>query len=607
MRGTSLIEVLVALVIFVVGILSVVRMFPGGFLTIKHSENVTQADRLAQAELERWRNRAANLPAAILPWGWDAAAATYTVIPDTDPDDLYESLPGIPYPHYDANRFRRIHAEATKIPVPSSNDWGYGSVYVLAFTPVYWTVNANDGNSIEVYSGPMRRRPIPRSLAYLRIGSYSQYAIDYDDRDGTTEQAVIYLRPASYPRKYVISYSYWRSSGSTQLPELVSVVSDSINVPPGNLSDRYQAVDIPAPGGGAGLLRDTPGFLGIDRGSESLHRGFRDLTLVSNPTWNPDDPYEYMVKWDDRVGYASGVLLFNPYGYGYEEQTARGKEPLTAYIDYTVLDWHIIAEEREVTDGTAKLTLRFLKQIGQSHEYNGQPYPGLSPDLTGPSDPVLPLPYNVVAVDLDTGKTYTDPWTGGGAPPLQVNYKDGIVRFGNDPDTGQPLTGHSFRIHYMAEGDWALQPFKPFEVYRRTPAQPPSYREYFAGNDRIYFSQCYAGCTVALDLTFTANQPQGASVQRTITGDSYQISKEYVTIGGRRLCWIAPFGAAGSMLPERITNQYPAGTTFRIDSVSNVYGVSMGAKVIWRNPGRGFKAGRWKSRELQTCLVRAVE
>ncbi len=54
-RGTSLIEILTTLVILVIGILSVARMFSGGFVVMKRSENITLASRLAEGEFERLR------------------------------------------------------------------------------------------------------------------------------------------------------------------------------------------------------------------------------------------------------------------------------------------------------------------------------------------------------------------------------------------------------------------------------------------------------------------------------------------------------------------------------------------------------------------------
>lgn len=364
----SLIEVLAGLVVFLLGILSVVRMFPGGFFAVKHSENVTLANRLAQAELERWKSKAMNLPAGIL--GLDPTAPGYPVLLNIDPEDM-DVLPGLgpgvnAYYYSDVNKFRHIYAEATKIPapfpfvLPSSNTTEYRSVYILGFSPIAWnTSSTNVDDSILVYSGPMRRRHLPSNINYLVLRSYSEYAIDYDE-------AIVYVRPTpNYARNFVISYSYWDNANSVDNePRLVSVLSEPITILPGD----NQAL-VPAPGGAP--VRGLSGFMYIDYASESLHRKFDPLRPAD--VWSTEDPYQFKIDADNPVDRSLGVLAFNPNGYGYEEQTARGKEPLTAYIDYDVLDWHIIREERKIPESVSspndpdldvKLTLRFIKEAG---------------------------------------------------------------------------------------------------------------------------------------------------------------------------------------------------------------------------------------------------
>ena len=65
-RGTSLVEVLVVMVVLAVGIMTVIQMFPSGFRVIKAAESQTIATKLAQQEIERWKNMAANLPDGIM-------------------------------------------------------------------------------------------------------------------------------------------------------------------------------------------------------------------------------------------------------------------------------------------------------------------------------------------------------------------------------------------------------------------------------------------------------------------------------------------------------------------------------------------------------------
>ncbi|MCL6628042.1 MAG: hypothetical protein K6U00_00400 [Armatimonadetes bacterium] len=588
-NGISIIEVLVTLVVFVIGILAVVRIFPAGFRTVLHSEYATVADRLAQAEIERWKNRAVNLPAGIVPWDIDQDTGKYRVFSDFRPDDLGES-PAAKYPgenpryHSDVNKFRRVIAESTIIPAPVSTPSGRASVYVLGFSPIQY--DPTSLNDVAVYSGPLRRRPLPRNRSLLgaSLRGQSLYAIDYDDYDGDQEAAVLYVRAMQTQRSYRISYAYWMENGGSA--ELIPVVSQELILPPATdteLANGYQAINIPYPGNPSVNLSDVPGFIGIDRGSESVHRGFVNLTGTGTAFSN--DPYEFRVE-----NTAIGVLYFNPAGYGYEEQTARGKEPLTAYIDYTVLDWHIISEERRVadvvnspSDGNVKLSLRFIKQLGVTTEYDGTTYMGLA------QPPYGNLPYSVIAVDLADGTIYTDP--GGPNPAFVTLYKDGIIQFRPE------FAGHTFRIYYQAEGDWAIQTYKAYDVYTQTNSMPV-YREFFVGKGsplhmgKVFFSPCNAGATVAVDYKYTVD-----GEYRTIYGDSFKISLDTMGFGPNDVrCYVD--------LANRVQALHP-GRSVSIRDVSAAYGTSLGVRVIWHESGTALKAGRWRQKRLETSLIRA--
>jgi len=589
-RGVSLVEVLVALVVFLIGMMAVVRMFPGGFATMKHSENVTLASRLAQAEIERWKGRSSNLPAGILAWGESGTAGVFVVYTDVDPENVSESIPPGGYYFSDANRFRRVHAEATKIPVPSGTRWNGASVYVLGFSPVACSTADPNPDPILVYGGPMRRRALRRYLPDLGLRSYNEYAIDYDYSDGDSEAAVIYLRPAAFYREFVISYSYWKDSGPSSV-RMETVLGQSLEVAAG-----VSRVDITVGTEGA-LLADEIGFRGIDHRSESLHRQFQELPVTGGTVdWNLDDPYQFALA--DRL---AGVLAFNPLGYGYEELTTRGKEPLTAYIDYTVLDWHIIREERRLPDVfsspvdlDAKLTLRFIKKQGETAEFDGSTYAGLAPAFGLVSD--------VLAVDIETGDVYSENEAsfvpGTSRPAMQVNYKEGIIRFdplfpavrASNPDAVSPFAGRTFRIYYRADSDWAVQVFKAYDEYRPNNDASLNHRRYYVHDGIIYFPRCYAGCGVAVDYSYRLN---GEATDRYVSGEAYQISED---TGAYNLCYVDLVG--------RLRQLHGTGAVVDIRSISKVYGVSVGARVIWRESGRGFLAGRWRKVELQTYLTR---
>ena len=600
--GTSLIEVLVTFVVFLVGMVSVLRMFPGGFLSMRHTENATLAHRLAQTEIERWEGKTANLPSGILAWGEVAGSpGVNVVLTDVDPANLEDPLLPGGYYFSDANKYRRINSESTRIPVPTAANWNMGSVYVLGFSPIAWSNTTPNPDPIVIYGGEMRRKPFPRNVQNLQLKRYSEYALDY-------EHALLYLRPfRNRTRSFIITYSYWLESGTEML--LYPAVGVSVLVPPpssSELDDGYQIAGIPVPGG------VPPGNWGIDQGSDSLHREFDEIAAAD--VWNMEDPYEFKVL--DPVG---GVIAFNPLGYGYEELTARGKEPLTAYIDYTVLDWHIIHEERRLpdtfnsaADQDVKLTLRFIKKAGETMEPDGSTYQGLAsePPYSVTGSPLIP--YDVLAVDVETGDVYTQQSvTATGNPVFTVNYKEGIIRFDPSyvilspaPRPGEPgsspFQGKTFRIYYRAEGDWALQAFKAYDVYRRSYTPSLDHRQYYfyPSDGRIYFPRCYAGCTVAVDYSYRLdpNDPD-----RFITGEAYQISDDTALLPG------APAAYCYIDILQKLHEVNPGididPNTF-MRRIAKVYGVSVGTRVIWHETGKRLRAGSWRKVDLQTYLTR---
>ncbi|MHB0999320.1 MAG: type IV pilus modification PilV family protein [Armatimonadota bacterium] len=582
-NGTSIIEVLVAMVIFVVGILYVIRMFPGGFSSIKQTENSTVANRLAQSEIERWKSRAENLPSGILPIDPNIPGG---LLLNLDPEDMRAlSVPAGEVERYfsDVNKFRHVIGEFTKIPAPppSDDDWYKGAIYILGFSPVVYTNN----NPILVYSGPLKRQTLPVDTRWLTWMTNRDYAIDYDE-------GKIYIRKASYAREFLISYNYIDQSNGN--PRKIGL--SKIRIPVGAKTDTDpdpDVIDIMAPEPGTGNLVpviNIPGFGGIEPGSETLRRSFIDRTADKDAngdvSWNTFDPYEFVVQ--DSF---AGVLGFNPVGHSYEEITASGREPLKAYIDYDVRDWHIIRDEKKIPSAPAdpndqyikvRLSLNGIKIINTSN-YDGSEYTGLTPDM----------PYSVVAVDAENGRSYNEESLVDvvNVPAMQVNYKDGIIEF------HESLRNRTFTIFYQAVDDWAVQVYKSFDVFRRrfdVPADLESFGYdyyYLSDNGRVYFPRCYAGTTVAIDYTY---RPAGQTVQgKFVNGETFIISQDVDSATG--LCYV---DLVNKLADRGITGM-------EIAQTSKVYGVSLGARVIWRTSGKGLSSfWRWKKVDIQTYLTR---
>ncbi len=77
--GFTLIEVLVALVVLVIGIYAMLRIFPPGYSAIETSQQRTVAAQLAEAELNRWRLQPDAIPDAIVATDYTGALISATL------------------------------------------------------------------------------------------------------------------------------------------------------------------------------------------------------------------------------------------------------------------------------------------------------------------------------------------------------------------------------------------------------------------------------------------------------------------------------------------------------------------------------------------------
>ena len=113
-QGASLVEVLIALLILVIGILAIIRIFPGGFIAIRDTQDANLADRLAQAQLEQLKQNNAFLLDAVYMYTPDG-----TFDGDFSPVDFNDDYPSTtaPNPAYnDINKARYISGERFIVP-----------------------------------------------------------------------------------------------------------------------------------------------------------------------------------------------------------------------------------------------------------------------------------------------------------------------------------------------------------------------------------------------------------------------------------------------------------------------------------------------------------
>ncbi|MHB1460282.1 MAG: type IV pilus modification PilV family protein [Armatimonadota bacterium] len=610
-RGSTLIEVLAAIAVLAIGILALLRVFPAGFALTKNAENRTLAISLIRQEMEHWKNNATSLPKSVMPLFVDSAG-DLIYQPNVHPDrmtltnDEKAQLAALnidPYWFEGANRFRRIYGEAARIPVPTPINYGLGTqqggLYILMTGPVYYREYRNggtlNGSNINVHGGAMRRLQFDTDERIPRIRNARDYAINYDTNDDSQyEDVSIYVFPVNYSRVYTINFDYY--SAQTGKSRLYSA-NKSFEVGP----NESGPISLDSVIGKDGKSVMEPGWE-MRWGSEELSREFRQLDATApqgsaDADWS-DDPYEFKilpvgdiatiatgipVSAGDANDTANiGVILFNPLGRDYVERTARGAVPLTAYIDYDVMDWRVIREDRLVTGvpSDIKLTLGRIKTRGSFDENNVR-YRGIVHGVSSP---------DFVAVNLTTGVTLQPRTPTNPNGDYEVDYRAGVVKMLSDS-----VVNANVRFYYQAEDDWGIQLIKPFDLYRERLSPSLSQREFYVGGSdggvgnptRIYFPITDASKSVSISEIHYVN---GTGTIITLSDVPFQISPEPDNTG---LCWVNVKAIAPDM------------DTFDFDSygyaVRGVTGTSFKVRAIW------YEDGRVRMRDLETMLVREAE
>ena len=626
-KGTTMVEILVVMVILLVGIMTVIQMFPTGFRVVRAAESQTIATKLAQAEVERWKNMPGNLPDGILPLNvnYGADLSDNDVQNDEDPGPPFEGFTGpagaTQYNPGNVIDFRYVRNETTPIPVGSYFTSGagaaYGSKYTLAFSPIEVTANGSLYSGLSVKSGDLLRRygDSQEAPPYLRGG---QYAIDYTIGSGTlgsdNTQPDRQGKPVFYvavpdrdtAHTYYISYSYWLTDGTgdTQL----SSRTDQAFSPTADGDWQEVLVDVPA----GNKLEE------IESNTDSCARG---LVQVTPQGWSTSDPYEFAL-----VDSIMGVVAFNPRARNMREYTARGVRAITARIDYRIYDPRIIREDKVVpapnedpnTSGNnqhtaIKLALRFILNAGTPDSIvDGDPtdnpdeptFEGLVKQRLGMAltnaSQVL-VKQSMLIIDLQTGLRVKIP---DNTPTFQaIDYKAGVVHLPASADLidwesklppGRPdcqdvtLQGRHLRFFYRADGDWSVQCQKAYSYYlRKWGTSQVDYWHFKllapnGGPYQLLFARCDSGKSVTVSYTYT----DSGGFLHSVVGKTFKLSDDWVTDAG-----------AGNRC-SYVTLDVPAGATIDPAARIVVVGASFRARVIWRD------GTHWRYVDIDTNLTR---
>ncbi len=605
-RATSLVEVLVVLVVLLIGVFAVIRVFPVGLTFLRTSGNRIIATRFAQAMIEQLKSDESNLADSV-EYGFVESTGPVTVV-GTDPDDLSVRSDGNPY-FSDVNKWRRIRGEAVRIGMPTPGAFGSGFQYMVKFGPIYIDPASGDPTSVpaghdtylSVVSAPLVPGDTNADSESGSVNPYRfrgalrsarHYVLDPGNGGGGSYLLVL---PSSRERTFRVRCLVAEGDANDGSPGAVRAVEESVVVP----ANSYQWIPIASVTGGEVVVP----------GSDLVTRAFRRLAAGDN--WTPDDPYEFkLVSANIAASPGStsvanlGQLAFHPAGATQPDEVSPTRQGFTAYVDYYVLDWHILRDDREVPAVTAdaagavpvKLTLGKIKRNGDANPDNTL-YDGLFP--SGDTDPSSN--FDLRLIRLDTGQILAQ-----GDYDLRNDTDSGAdywVRDGRDGtwDTGtlymnsnRLRPGTPVRILYKGDGEWAVSVQKASSVYRAWIAtqagRPPSDgsnlglvfgdpSRFGLEGTRIYFWRSEINKSVVVRLETVDN-----SGERTRLAP-IQISIDK-TDGDHAYADLARF--------------LPAGTVrFRVVG-GEVRGVSAKVRVTWKD--RVDDRAPWQVQDLDTYL-----
>ena len=132
--GFALLELLVAMAILAVAIYAALRFFPAGLASVEHQRFVTLATRLAQAEVERWRDeREPPFAVALVRSGWPGTGVVLDR--ETSPSDLEAWFDQAAFNPASGEGGLLVVREVFEVPPPDASG---NCKYVLSHGPPAW-------------------------------------------------------------------------------------------------------------------------------------------------------------------------------------------------------------------------------------------------------------------------------------------------------------------------------------------------------------------------------------------------------------------------------------------------------------------------------------
>jgi hypothetical protein len=514
---------LVVIVVFLIGILAVVQIFPKGFQILVTTRNNSVAAHLAEDEQERLKEHADQLPQEII-------AVRYVngipvVDPTRNPFDLGPqgdavsssgalSLSGSSVGNWllysGPNSFRRVIAEGSRVPAPRPVGSNYGGLMLLGNGPIDVGPGGATNPNLSAYANDFTKDltlpsnlEISQSMITISMktstGSSTVSASLYDASDTlspteyfvqspTTSNASLLLPTnPSFSRNYHIRLAAYLSTGLRKdYPDLAITVPSTSATDAAGYVYPLVSVSVSSILSGLGQLEAGENVTAVDYDSIQIAPEFE--LIATTASWG-NDPLQYKLL-DPNLG----VLLFNPVAYSTTiEHPGGAREPLEAKVDYDVYDWRILRQEFRLDDqqnlngsnyGQFTLALQSLK-VGSNAGPDGLKNDGIIPLEGAHANPVAgqtPNADNFVLVDMQTGGIVyeVDP-NNTTEQILTVNKSTGLVTVNSDGSgtglmgylaipgtsgaTAVNLAGRSLRALYRARQEFSVNLLKSAASY----------------------------------------------------------------------------------------------------------------------------------------------
>lgn len=611
--GFTLVEVMIALVIFVIGAIAILRIFPPALGVIQNSESSAIATRMGKSTIARFDTAPNLVPDAVFNadylnpandpitgWKWSDARvgnSTFPIAPIGTASRLYalpsDITPGA-FNSSSLSHFRHINGERHALAAGAGN-----GLFVLSQYPYATAADTlNPAGALYVFREDtvigVKLQP-DGSLDFSNATLGSDPTVPFMDTDGTVGHTIRPPRdmrnqnanagspPGPQPGDvtYYVSYS-WRQKDAAGSERVDSVTDEPIAIP----------TDTNYPAGGDPKVVNQ-GDAGVLPGTVPVR--FRMLIQI---TTAPDSAGGVYDGLDDQRGFvhvtANGRSAAPSTTFPPAKDLQAGD---TVSLDYDVKDWRWIVHDDAPTRvpdigptpppgswnnnaAAVTLTARPISTELQTQVYS----------LLAATDPA-----NNGTADLFrmTWDGVNNQATGPGTDAqrlLQVLPKQGRVIFGTGLGSSTALIAPHARDVYMGLDGWTHQVivgaknYVPFQT--TTPANTtinPSepWREYLwtgptntsPGNaDTLYFHPSEAGKTILVSFEYL-----DGTVYRSVVGSVITISQDLVGSP------VSGFGAF--VVPAQIvdlTGRVVPGAT----AINSVQGIGLRARTAWIDNGR---------------------